>query len=370
MKFTRTIIFSLVSVLSVGSLVTFAESNNTAVDRKFTFEDKSGNRDVLNQIGIESIIKVDSNSFEKVILKDNKVQFEKTDFDLRKQVGEKVLNNKELYRGYEYAQSYESNSFLMTACFNPKFPYASNDAFIRIAKKDKKTKRVIKKEIPVSNITLNQQISSESIFELQNNMYYSLVVSDYSSTNSKNTLKVYEINKDSLGIKEVLSKELSLPGDYTDASSIVSDGKQMYILFFNDKEYKLFAYDPKMNKENVKDFPLIMTEDRSIQMVNVDNQYFYVNQGGSIYMIDKNTNKLFRNDGMKASILENYQYSYPLEQKIMDDKIYVLYRGYKDNNTDDSLIVVYNKQNGKVMYEGKLPSLNNRGVGVDYSFSK
>lgn len=175
MKFTRIITFSLISVLSIGSLVTVAEVNKTTVNRKFTIEDQKGNREMLANIALENVIKVDTNSFEKVVLTKDQVSFKETKYDLKKGVGEKVLKNKELYRGSYDLAEYENSKYMMTADFNSMFPYTSNEPYVKIAKKDKKTNHVLKEMVTLPDITTNDQVFQESLFEMQGKMYYAII---------------------------------------------------------------------------------------------------------------------------------------------------------------------------------------------------
>ena len=151
MKFTRIITFSLISVLSVGTLVGVAEINKTPVNRQFKIEDITGDRKAIQDLSLENIIKVDSDSYEKVILTADDVTFQDTKYDSLLGLDEKILNNKEMYRGGHHADAVENEAYLLTAAFNHYYPYTSDEPTLKLAIKDKKTDK-IKKELAESDI--------------------------------------------------------------------------------------------------------------------------------------------------------------------------------------------------------------------------
>ncbi|MEH6945401.1 hypothetical protein, partial [Bacillus sp. JJ722] len=276
MKFTRIITFSLISALSIGTLIGVAEFNKAPVDRKFILEDQKGNRDALGTIELSNIIKVGDNKFEEVILTKDQVRFENTKYDQFHGVGEKVLNNKEMYRGMNYAVDYENNKFKMIASFNSSFPYGSNDAYVTIARKDKKTKELQKEEIPVSGITTDQQISHETLFEYNDVMYYGVVLQNMSSGSGKSLFKLYQIMPNNLQLKEVMNIDVALSGDYTEISRIIVDGNKLYMMLSNQQEFELLTVDLATKKDVRIKLPQFTKNNTYIDTFTADESHFYI----------------------------------------------------------------------------------------------
>ncbi|MEO4054632.1 hypothetical protein [Solibacillus sp. CAU 1738] len=359
MKFTRIITLSLISALSIGTLIGIAEVNKVPVDRNFEIEDEKGNRDALQSVAFENVIKVDTNKFEKVILTKDDVQFKDTKYDISHGVGEKVLNNKDMYRGMNNASEYENSKFTMIAAFNTHFPYGSNEAYVTIAKKDKKTNQLQKEKISLPGITTNQYIMEENLVEHNDSIYYSMVVQSMSSSVGP-TLKIYQIQSN-LQLKEVMNVDLSLPGDYTDVSRLVTDGDKLFIILSSQQEKKLMEINLDTNKYVTHTLPELSMDDSYIQMFRVDENHFYLNVDNSMFVIDKNTYKQVNQKVMKPSFISKYDYISVVDQTESHETVYVIYEGYKNYNSD-KYVVAYHATTGDILYEGKLPSTENRGV--------
>lgn len=361
MKFTRIITFSLISVLSIGTLIGVAEVNTAPVDRNFKIEDEKGNRDTLQSIAFENVIKVDNNKFEKVILTKDDVEFKDTKYDVMHGVGEKVLNNKDMYRGMNYATEYENSKFTMIANFNSNFPYASNESYVTIAKKDKKTNQLQKEKITIPGITTNQYIMEEKLFEHNDLVYYSIVLQNMSNSAAP-ILNIYEVQSN-LQLKEVMSVDLSLTGDYTDVSRLVTDEEKLYVILQSEQESKLMEINLDTNKHVKHTMPELSMDDSYIQMFRVDENHFYMNVDNSMFVIDKNTFKQVNQKNVKPSFITKYDYVYPVDQTENNENVYVIYEGYKGHGSD-MYVVAYHATTGDILYEGKLPSMVNRGVST------
>ncbi|WP_042347724.1 hypothetical protein [Bacillus massiliigorillae] len=370
MKFTRIITFSIISALSIGTLVGVAEVNKAPIDRKFTIKDEKGNREALGGVTLQNTIKVDTNKYEKMALTKDKVTFQKTKYDPIFGVGEKVLNNKDLYRGMNYAVDYENDKFTMVAKFNPKFPYGSNETFVTIAKKDKKTNNLQKEQISVTGITTNQQIDQEMLFENNGVMYYGVVLRNWSANSSQSLLRIYQIQQNNLHLKEVTNVELSLPGsDYTDISRIVVDEKKLFMVLSNQQAFKLLTVDFATNKSEKLTLPMFSKDNTYVEAFSVDENNFYISVNSTVFAIDKKTYLQVNKEAMKPSFLSNYEYIRTVNLKTDKETIYVLYEAYKNNNQGDMFIVAYEMKSGKTLYEGKLPSMTDRGVGESFTFA-
>lgn len=369
MKFTRIITFSLISALSIGTLIGVAEVNKAPVDRKFTIEDQKGNRDALGTMSLSNIIKVGDDKFEQVILTKDQVRFKNTKYDQLHGVGEKVLNNKDMYRGINFAVDYENNKFKMIASFNASFPYGSNDPYVTIAKKDKKTKELQKEKIAVTGITTNQHFYNETLFEYNDIMYYGVVFQNMSSSSGKSLLKIYQVMPNNLQLKEVMNIDVSLSGDYTEISRIIVDENKLYMMLSNQQEFKLLIVDLATKKDVKINLPQFTKDNTYIETFTQDENYFYISVDSKVFVLDKKTYKQVNKEVMQPSFVSNYDHVGTVDQITNKETLYVLYEGYKNNGQNDMLIVAYDSKSGKTLYEGKLPSMIDRGVGERYSFS-
>lgn len=368
MKFTRTISLALISALSVGTLVAVAEVNKAPVNRTFNIEDLTGDRNVLEAVTLENVIKTDHNSFEKVYIKNEDVLFEKTQFDLKYGVGEEILAHKDLYRGMNYAKKLETDAALFAVNFNSYFPYASTEPYVELAKKDKNTDEIIKEKIMLTDISLNDQIMSEAVLEIDDTLYYCMTVGDRNGNSDKNTFRIYEINSKTLQLQIVNETEIALTGDYANISNIVSDGEQIYTIISNDTEYILAEFNPLTKEVEVTDIQALA--EGYINYFNIDKQSIFVQTDDSLQIIDRGTLKLVNKEAAIPSSTNDYDFVYATEQIVKDDKVFVLYGTYSERKPSEQLLVTYSVKDGSILYEGKLPSMIDRGTGIDFSFLK
>lgn len=374
MKFTRIITFSIISVLSLGTLVTVAEINQKPVNRIFKTEDTFGNREVLENIELENIIKVDSNKYEKVILTDNDAEFRETQYDPHHGVGEKVLNNKSLYRNTSTALDYEDKELLMTVSFDQMFAYNSEDPILKIAKKDKATDKVTKKEVVLPSLTTNAQIINYAFLEVQGELYYA-IVSQNSSDNQKPWIILYHIQKDNLNVQEVMKIDASIQNSdneqgYTDISNFETDGKEIFTISHNsDNKMQLIKLDPKTKKHTKKDISGSVSKESYINKIVMHQDELYVHTDtGGIFVLNKESIKPVTPKALKTTFDSQYSYIYSNEQLVKDDKVYVTYEALTDGPLSDTFIVVFDKKSGETLYIGKLPNMNSRGVGKSFQF--
>ncbi|MEH6944882.1 hypothetical protein, partial [Bacillus sp. JJ722] len=96
---------------------------------------------------------------------------------------------------------------------------------------------------------------------------------------------------------------------------------------------------------------------------------FYISVDTKVFVIDKQTLKQVNKEEIKPSFVSNYDHVAAVDQIANKETLYVLYEGFKNSGQNDMYIVAYNYKNGKTLYEGKLPSMADRGVGKLYSFS-
>lgn len=369
MKFKRVLTFSAISILSLGTLVGFTELNKVPVDRTFIIEDVKGDREALKSVSLESVMKVDNHSFEKVLVTQDRVRFEDTKFDLMYGVGEEVLNNKDLYRGMNHALKVKNNVFTLIASFNSYYPYASDEPTLKLAKKDHQTNQVTKETITLPGFISKQQVSNESLVEVNDTIYYAIVTQDISGNTSKPVFRLYEVDSDQLQVKEIMNQDISLPSDYTDVSEFAEFDGELYAVLSNQKECMLVTIDVATRKITKQNLPAFSQEGSYIEKFMIDQSYYYLTMDSVITLLDKETHKV-KSITDQPSFLKDYEFVSTAEQKINENQLYVIYDAYKQNGPSDSYIVVYSQTSGNTLYEGKLPSMVNRGIGINYSFTE
>ncbi|MGM9927775.1 MAG: hypothetical protein ACI35P_07465 [Bacillus sp. (in: firmicutes)] len=368
MKFTRIIAFSLVSALSIGTLVTVAEINKTSVNRDFTITDLQGNRDVLDAVTFENIIKTDTNSFEKVQMTNEEVTFSKTKYDLTYRADEHILDNKDLYRGDMGATEYENEQLLLTAGFNSHFPYISDEPYVKLAMKNKETNDITKETVSVPNISTNQSILEETLFEMNERIFYCITTSEYTGQNDNKVINIYEVNLKTLELNEVMMVDANLSlSTYTEVSSLASDGEKLYSVLSSEKEVQLLVIDPVANKGEKVALSFV-AEDGYVQQLEVDEKNLYVHLSSGVQVINKSSLKS-ENGIVTPSFADDYDYVYAVDQQIKDNQLFVIYEaGTYETNKSDMFIAVYDYEKAETLYEGKLPSMTDRGVGKSYTF--
>lgn len=368
MKFTRIITFSIISALSVGALVGVTEAKKAPVDQSFEIKDIQGDRQVLKDTSFESIMKVDTNKFETVTLTKDNVKLKETKYDTLHGVGEKVLNNKDVYRGMNGAVEYENDKFLVVAQFNRVFPYGSDEPFVNVVKKDKKTGKVIKEKVQVPTIKTNQHINHEIVVESNNKLYYAIILQSISNQ-PKSILKVFELNNDINQLREVYSEDVTMSGDYTDTSRLVESNGILYTVLSSQEKIQLVQLDLKTNKLSKQPLSFHSKNSTYVNSFNIDNDYLYISSDATTYIVDKTTYKVVNKKEIKPSFADKYEYIMASNTERKDNTLYVLYDAYK-NNVGERLLVVYDIQSGAVRYEGKLPNMSDRGVGIDFNFAE
>lgn len=368
MKFMRVISFAIISALSIGTIVAVAEVNKVPVDRTFTIEDLSGDRSILEGVTLENIIKTDTNTFEKVYLNNEDVIFEKTKFDLKYGVGEEILAHKDLYRGMNHALKLETDAVLLTVKFNSLYPYASNEAFVELAMKNKKSDEVLKEKITLADLNMNQQIVNEAVLEIDGVIYYCMTVGDTNGNSANQSIRIYEINPKSLQLQVVNITDISLTGDYANSTNVIADGKHLFTIVYNDQEFKLVSYNLLTKETEVTDLPSVTEKLDYIQFFALDTQSIFLQEDEAMLIVDRQTGQLINEEAAIPDFKNNYDYVYSVEHIIKDDILYVLYGTYTEGIASDQLIVAYDGKDGNIVYEGKLPSMADRGVGKDYSF--
>ncbi|MBD3108454.1 hypothetical protein IEO70_08750 [Bacillus sp. AGMB 02131] len=368
MKFTRLISFAVIGVLSVGTLVTVAEVNKAPVDRVMEIEDLTGDRSVLDGVTLENVIKTDENAFEKVYLKNEDVVFEKTEFDLRHGVGEEVLRHKDLYRGMNNALKAETDAVIFIARFNSLYPYASNDPFVELAVKNKSTNEIMKEKVTVPDLKMSESIYNESVLEIDGKIYYCLALGDMNGNSAKQSIKIYEVNQKTLQLQVVNVSELSLDGDYANSTNIIALDNNIYTIAYNDREYKLAMFNPATKDTEIINLSSLSGMSGYIQFFDMNEQTIFLQTEEKMLIIDRDTDAIVNEDDDFPSFAGDYEYVYSTEHIMNDKLIYVLYGTYTGGLPSDQLLVAYDVKDGSLIYGGKLPSMADRGVGINYSF--
>ena len=369
MKFTRIITFSLISALSVGTLVGVAEINKTPVNRQFKIEDITGDRKAIQDLSLENIIKVDSDSYEKVILTADDVTFQDTKYDSLLGLDEKILNNKEMYRGAHNANAVENDAYLLTAAFNHYYPYTSDEPTLKLAIKDKKTDEVRKETVTVPNYHSTQSAWwSTLLFETNNKYYYAMAEYKDESSNEV-AIKIYSINVNTLQLEEFATIDVPADKDgYTDVSKITTNGEQLYAFISTEKDYKLLSYDVTKKKEQIINITGPKVEDY-YELIEVGEDSLYLTSEGEVVKLVIKDNEATESNRYTPSYTEKYDDIWITDHNIHNGTLYTIQEsGYHESMDTDAYLAAYDLNSGNILYEGKLPSMVNRGVGKYYSF--
>ncbi|MGM9988686.1 MAG: hypothetical protein ACI35O_15890 [Bacillaceae bacterium] len=367
MKLKRIGIFSVVAVATIGTLTMLYSGDKVVVNKKMEFVDYSGDRSALEGVSFENIIKVGQNKYEKVTLLNNAANFKETKYDEKYRADEKVLDNKELFRGKYDPAFYEDEKQMMTVAFNPDFPYSDNTPFVELIKKDKKTGDVSKQKIMLNEVSLNGYIMEEKLIEIKGKLYYVITTDNYGTSERK--LGVYLVDQDKL----TLSKQVEIAkGD----APVVSDGTYMYTLVSNEKELKLVKMDVAKKQVIEKDITNLKDKVEYVSTAYLAGDTIYIasSMNGTVYGVDINTPSFDEKKVFKPAFTKETSNLSINKMHVKNNRLYVTYYNYSDNGfgvhmESDSIIVAYNLKSGTIAYEGALPTMKNRGVSMDYQMN-
>ncbi|WP_050613946.1 hypothetical protein [Bacillus testis] len=367
MKFKRIIAVSLISALSLGILVAVASGKQQPTNRTFHIKTVSGNPDQLSDAKLTTIMKTDSNQFEKVTISHGKTMFSKIEFDEKYRVGPDVLNHKALYRKNAHANSFESEKEWITAYFDPLFSYRSQDPILYLAREDKKTGKVTKNEMTLPDIASNDQIMNEALQELNGQLYYIVT----STINEKSFVKLYSIDAHSLALKHVMSEEAALSeGTYVNLSNIVHDQNAFYMTASNDKEATLALLDPAKKTLAYKPLPKNIEAGQLQNSIFLkDGRLYLQSEDGKLHVADLAATQKDAQE-LKVALPSEVTYFYAIDLFTKNNQLFVLYSASGDNPTAESsaYIAVYDQVNGKNLFTGKMPGIKDHGLQVGYSF--
>ena len=358
MKFPKLLALTLTGLLSGGATLAIAEYSKPAVDRAFPIEDIAGDPKHIDGVEFENIIKTGHNAFEKVNFGKKGVEFEKTEFDIAKAADEKVLANKDVYRGTFSPAELETSKYIITAEFNVQYPYNSKEPYVKVAIKDKKTGKVINETVPLQDFTSSENIWEQILMESEGKIYYSFF--GVNGSDHESVLYIYELDprtaklrKESISVEEIRNR-----------TNLSYDNGILYTVVFDEPGSEhLLAVDLAKKTAGKKQLSLVNNSGDMIESITALDGYLYVQMSGNIYIIDAQTSKTTAI--VQPTIKDQMDYLYATEIKAKDGLLYILFNASK-NEVYGEYISVYDNKNGKVLYEGKLPGMDNRGVNREH----
>ena len=361
MKFPRLIALSLVGLMSAGATLAIAEYNNPAVDRTFPIEDIAGDPKHINNIEFENIIKTDHNSFERVIFSKDEVEFEKTIYDVNKGADEQILANKEVYRGTVSPAELENDEYIITAEFNVQYPYISKEPYVKIAIKDKESETVINKQVPLQGFTSNENVWKQILMEWEGRFYYAFFSAN--GGNDESVLYMYELDPETAALK----KEIDSVSDISNSTNLTYDDGKLYTILYDEPGNEhLLTIDLANKTSETKKLTFGNNPNEGIESITAQDGQLYVQMSGNTHIINSKTLETIAI--AQPYIKEKLDYLYAEEIKSDNGLLYIIYETFK-NEMNAEYIGVYESKTGKMLYEGKLPSMDNRGVNRTHTFA-
>ena len=358
MKLYHIIALTSASLLSLGALGLISHQDSTSYSTDYRLETLVGDIEVLNEIKLEGITKVDQNNYSKVTITGEKVEVTPTQYDPRYLVGEDVLENRELYRNMVWAQRLETDQLLLTAQFNSSYFYNHTNPVLFIRSKNKETNQINTQEVILDSVKYGENIMSEFLAEHNGNFYYIATVYGYDG-NTNERILTYEINPDTLAL--TLKNEEEMP----DWSSITIHDGFIYRLPYESSQ--LTATNIETNEQKTYQINGINEYASIYHMATVEDELFFlVDYSGLMKATFDDQNQIIELTPMQTPTFMNDFLS--AEEVIVNNGlIYTIYQEYQINHRSQYISVLDPKAN-QTVYEGKINIQPNQVLVSSYQF--
>lgn len=355
MKLNRLIITGALCCVAVGAYAFASQAEELDVNKNLAIKELAGTTDVLGDFQIENVIKTGVNKFEKVVFSKEGVSFTPTQYDLNYEVGEEILDHKDLFRNRTSGAYITTDEEIVLVAFNRKYPYASDDATIEVCIKDVKTGKVRAEKRYLNEVKPNQYRMFQELFELNGKLYYVLTMGGESQSHF-----IYQVNEKELTLKLVAEKTQN---NYS--SRFVSDGQSLFTLISSEDgglslqrfdvetgETSNQSFTVEANGENISHAPdnFILNDKVLILYYNMDTgiEYFVFDRE----MLEQKDTFTLASNSSDGSM--NYG-SWTNDWKLTSDKFYCI----EITNKEFGMIAqfgVYNLEDQELELEGYLPS--------------
>lgn len=363
MKLYHMIGLGTAGLLSLTALGFMAPKSEVPENVEYKIETLSGDANLLADLQFEAIAKTGPNQYSKVVLTHDGAQLTKTKYDPLRGAGEKVLNNRDLFRHLGWATKLETTDYIVLAEFNSSYLYTNEEPLLRLRSKELSTGEVLKKDIILKELNYGESTLDEYLTEYQGDYYY--ITRIYSQLADKNNkLLIYQLNPQTLELTLKFEEEFSA----TNYPAIFVEGGKMYEVDLSLGQLKV--RNLKTNESTVYSLSY-KDENASInELVPLNNDYFFnladtlvkgmVNEESkSIELVEMVQPKFL------ATLNEKYDLSYIKSMVSHDDLLYVTYVGRK-NTSSAEFIAIINPKTNEVVYEGKLDTSLTQGLAEDY----
>lgn len=359
MKLYHIIGLSTAGLLSLGALGLMANQHTTSYNTDYRLETLTGDIATLNGMEFESITKVDQQSYSKVTITGEKVEVIPTKYDSLYRVGEKVLENRELYRNLFGPKELETDKLLMTASFNYSYFYTNTEPVLFIRSKNKETGTINIQEVFLENLKYGENIMSEFLTEHNGVFYYITTVYNYDG-NTNERILIYEIDPDSLSLKFKSEEEM------TEWSPVTVHDGFIYRLLYESNHLIVTNIETSETKTyKATGLP----EYASIyEIAKVDNETFFLLDSGLMKATFDDENQTVHLTPTQApSFTSEFLFADTLT--VNNDLIYTLYQEDK-NSTISQYVSVLDPKTNKIIYEGKINVLPDHELMLSYQLKK
>lgn len=353
MKYYRLIGVAAASVLSLSAFAVLTSTKDVKLNRDFQIQTVSGDASYLNGVGLEGVIKTEKDSFEKVIVSNDSVDFESTKYDMYRNVGEDVLENRDVYRGIYFPKTLQTDDYLIVAALTNGFPYTTDIPTINLNIKDNKTGHVSKFK-PVLDVTRTDYVYNEVLHENAGRYYYAVLIRGM-NTNSDRIL-LYTINPKTGEFKKDYELKmgdiwgLNMVGDKLVTTSYSEkEGEQLVLLDLNSQEVKEVK-TPGQGLFEYRD-PLY-----------VSNEQLFVLNNDKMYPFDFETLTFLKGVNVEPTTLNDDNNVWLSDFLVKDQTIYTLYGVAGLNILPHQLLVASDIKTGEVVFEGKMVERVDQGV--------
>lgn len=177
MKLKYIISFGIVCLLSLMGVFISLQTDAQELNRDFNIETLYGNEDILDELEISAVIREGRKDFSKVTFTSNGAEIEPTIYDEHHGLGERELENRELYRGAAWVSKLETDDFIITHNFDHMYIWnSSSDPSARLAVLNKETGKIEALTHVFDEVLPHMQVWSSSAFLIESNGVFRYVL--------------------------------------------------------------------------------------------------------------------------------------------------------------------------------------------------
>jgi len=176
MKLKFLSIFGVLGAAILGSLLFSLHGQAEELNRDFGIETLYGDISILEELYLGAVVREGRNQFTSVRLTPDGFEMRPTVFDLHNNVGENVLNNRELYRGNPWIDpnmKIETDDFAILLVFNQNFMWERQvEPSVTVSVQDRASGNTRRETITLDEISRDMQISQSFMIEHNGTIYY------------------------------------------------------------------------------------------------------------------------------------------------------------------------------------------------------